>query len=193
MEIHVARICPLIHTFNSMAHRDNAKSNSRAALRLRGVFSLFSHSRTPVFPWAWGNGDPSLPCLRKLDRRLLLICLQRESTSQRLWNPLQFQEFITPSTVSKDKDDVPDESCISSSQTFFPEIICKQITNTGNEICVKRFLDCANYSVHFKHQEKKSSINQCCCIPCYSTQIKRRKRLMSFNTLCYNRISHLIA
>lgn len=49
-----------------MAHIDNnAKSNNRAALRVRAVFSLFSHSGTLAFPWAWGNRDPkSLP--RKL-------------------------------------------------------------------------------------------------------------------------------
>lgn len=52
MKTHVARMCPLIHTFNSVAYIDNEKPNSRAALRLRAVFSLFSHSKTPAFPWA---------------------------------------------------------------------------------------------------------------------------------------------
>lgn len=118
MKTHVARMCPLIHTFNSVAYIDNEKPNSRAALRLRAVFSLFSHSKTPAFPWAQGNGDPKSPLPQETDRRLLLFYFQRENTSQRLWSPLQFQELfkwlITPSTIPTDKDGIPDGSCISS-------------------------------------------------------------------------------
>lgn len=55
---------------------------------------------------------------------------------------------------------------------FSPEITCKQITNTGKEICVRRFPDSTNYSVHFKNQEKKSSISQCCYLACINPNTK---------------------